>query len=243
MPGSQFMSRRSFVVLAGAVALTGLVGCGAGGGDEVASPEPGQDSASILPEAEDPKPVEIIESGYSVSGTGYVYYGVIWKNPNNENAIDFPTLLITGKAEDGSIAFSDEQVMGTILPGEEQCFGAQAGNGTAPATVEFAISPGKAMYRKTDERPRQYFKFSNGSEVVGDFNVSYTGEMTSNVDLGDVGQAWVTVLIRDSEGKICYAQNTFVDVPAVGQSIPFEVNMYGDVPEHASFEFFGFPWF
>ncbi len=243
MPGVQFTSRRSFVVFAGSVALAGLVGCSSNDGEETVPSESDQSGITVLPEAEDPKPAEIIESGYSVSEGGFIHYGIIWKNPNSENAIEFPTLLITGKAEDGSIVFSDEQVMGTILPGEEQCFGTQAGNGTVPATVEFAVSPGRATYRKTDEKPRQCFEFSNGSEVVGDFNVSYTGEMTSNVDLGDIRQVWVTVLIRDAEGKICYAENTFVDVPAVGQSMPFEVSIFGDIPEHASFEFFGLPWF
>ncbi|MCG4849454.1 hypothetical protein L0P44_12390, partial [Streptococcus gordonii] len=81
--------------------------------------------------------MEITESGWSVVGDGWVYYGFALKNTNKDVEAQMPTVTITGKAEDGSIVFSDKQTLFVVLPGETVHYGFQAGNGTAPATVEF----------------------------------------------------------------------------------------------------------
>lgn len=175
-------------------------------------------------------------------GDGWVYYGFALKNLNKDVEAQMPTVTITGKAEDGSIVFSDKQTLFVVLPGETVHYGFQAGNGTAPATVEFkANEPSWVDSQTLDE---DVFTVSNTAEVPDSYGgVSYTGELTANYDLDkkQYGQVAVSVIARDASGAINYGNTTFIDTPSKGESEPFEISCF-NMPEHSSFEVYAQVW-
>lgn len=234
------ISRRSFLAVTGSLVLGGLAGCGNSQGGGAANSTP---AAETVDTKEEPVPVEIKDSGYYVTEYGYIMYGIVWKNPNDLYSIEYPTLSITGKDANGKILFNDTQVMESLMPGEEQRFGCQAGTETAPASVEFSVTDSRSNYVRTNDKATEYFSIANANEVPGDYETSFTGELTTLADLGDSSQAWVSVILRDGNGKIVYGSNSFADVPAKGQTLPFEVSAMSSLPEHASYELFAIPWF
>lgn len=234
------ITRRTFLAAMATASLAPLVGCS--GGQQAGS---GQQSSGESKEAEnrsEPKPLEITESGWSVVGDGWVYYGFALKNTNKDVEAQMPTVTITGKAEDGSIVFSDKQTLFVVLPGETVHYGFQAGNGTAPATVEFkANEPSWVDSQTLDE---DVFTVSNTAEVPDSYGgVSYTGELTANYDLDkkQYSQVAVSVIARDASGAINYGNTTFVDTPSKGESEPFEISCF-NMPEHSSFEVYAQVW-
>lgn len=238
------MTRRSFLATSGILALSGLVGCGSSSSSSEGSSTGTTSAVGTTEASNEPVPVEIVESGYYITSSGYVMYGIVWKNPNTKYGVQFPAVNITGKDAEGKVVFSDKQVMSSMLPGEQQQFGMQAGNGTAPATVEFSIVDGDTQYIETSNPPQEWLTISNTNEVVGDFNTSYTGEMTTNSDeLEEYSQAWVSVILRDANGAIVYGCNSFADIAANGSSSTFEVSAYSELPEHASYELTAIPWY
>lgn len=222
------MTRRSFLAVSAILALGGLTGCGSNGSPAGTS---------------EPAPVDIVESGYYITDQGYVMYGIVWKNPNTQYEVRWPSVTITGKDAEGKIVFSNTQVMSSLLPGEQWQFGNQAGNGTAPTTVEFEIVEGDTQYIKTSEQPQELLTITNTNEVVGKRRTSFTGEMTTNSDeLEDHSQAWISVILRDANGAIVYGSNDFAYIAANGGSSTFEVKTRSELPDHASYELTAIPW-
>ncbi|MFR3876849.1 MAG: hypothetical protein ACLTYW_00360 [Collinsella sp.] len=108
------ITRRTFLAAMATASLIPLAGCSSG-----QQPGSGQQSSGEAKEVEaknGPEPLEITESGWSVVGDGWVYYGFALKNPNKDVEAQMPTVTITGKAEDGSIVFSDKQTLFVVLP-------------------------------------------------------------------------------------------------------------------------------
>jgi len=194
-------------------------------------------------EASEPVDLILDEAGYSVGSSGFVYYGFKLTNPNSGHKAQFPAVTITGKAADGSIVFSDEQIMMDIFPGESIVYGFQAGNGTAPETVDFSVSVGKSNWNKTDEIRSDLYTVTNTSEVEGDYgNVNYTGEITLNKEFEAAEQPAITLILRDDAGKIIYGTTTFLmSELSVGQAKAFDISGY-DLPAHTSYEITATPW-
>lgn len=194
------------------------------------------------PEAESPSPMEMIESGWSVGGSGYVSYGVGIRNPNTSFEAEFPKITITGKDSEGKIVFSDEQVLMFMLPGAEYYFGGQAGNGTAPETVEFSVSVSKDDWIPNDKQSMAIYEITNINDVKGEYgDVDFTGEITTLEEWDDVSQTCVNVILRDESGEIIGGSYGFVDTPAKGETAPFAINEYG-APDYSSYEIYAQPW-
>lgn len=75
---------------------------------------------------------------------------------------------------------------------------------------------------------------SNTSEIAGDYNVSYTGEV-ENTSSTDISMAAATVLLK-KDSAIVYGSTGFIDDLTAGSKKPFEISTYGDLPEHDSYE-------
>ena len=239
------ISRRSAIILIGAAAMS-LVGCGSTEKEAGSTPTSTGNEQKTEKDSSEPKPLEIIESGWSVGESGYVFYGIGIKNPNDNYGAGVPSFRITGKADDGSIVFNDEQTLFVIYPAETVYYGFQAGNGTAPETVEFAISD--CEWEKAEPLGDSVFSISNTSEVDSGYGtMSYTGELSMNLEFVDeesadlFNQTAVTAILRDESGEIVYGMTTFVDTPGKDESVPFEVGAY-NAPSHDSFELYAQLW-
>lgn len=228
-------------LIAGA-ALLGLVGCSQKPEQAGSVGAQSTGTAADVANAGEPKPLEIVESGYSVGESGYVHYGIALKNPNEGYEAQYPAFTITGKAGDGSIVFSDEQTTMVIFAGETTYYGFQAGNGSAPATVEFTVK--EPTWVESSPIGMEVFSVSNINEISGDYGMtSFTGEVTSNtpIDSDMFSQMAVTVVTRDASGVINFGSSSFFDIPLEGQTSPFELSGY-EVPEHSSFEVYAQLW-
>ena len=101
----------------------------------------------------------------------------------------------------------------------------QAGQGTAPATVDFvALSPNE--YNVTEAQGTATFPISGISKVRKP---------------SDGQQIKVSLVLRDKQGTIIYGEMAFVDWPDNGQSMPFSILVY-DLPDYTSYESYAQIW-
>lgn len=250
------MAAACFVV---AVALIVATTLGRGEGDAAVSTadEPAQNQTQLQPEGDaggtdgtaapvtDENPLEIVESGWSVDSGGYVNYAFALRNNSTDLTVEYPTVTITGRSSDGTVVFSQDQVLGVIYPGQTIWWASPAGNGTAPDSVEFAVvEPDSYNVRTAAGNPTVY-SFSNLSEAKGGFGlVSFTGDVTLERE-GDeefgMGSVAIIVVLRDGDGKVVCGSSAFVDNPSPGSSRSFEVS-YFNPPDYASYEVYALTW-
>lgn len=188
--------------------------------------------------------LELVESGWSPSSSGYINYAFAIRNPSDSETVDFPEVIITGRSSDGSVVFSQSQVLSSIGPEETLYFGAPAGNGTAPTSVEFALGTPNDYNITDSEGTRPTFTFSPVKEVdSGLGSISFTGEMTMSEGAIPEFASNVTIVIvlRDESGSIIYGGSTCVGIPEPGQSVPFECGSY-NVPDYATVEAHALLW-
>ena len=212
--------------------------------DEVVVDENEEDSAegasSSTSELLDP---EILESGYYIDEYGYVYYAVCWQNPNEGYAIEYPELTITGRDANGAVTFVDSEYMDYILPGEVQYFAGLGGGESSTVSVEFSVAQvDDYSFIETTETAEDWYTISNTNVIDDGYgDVVFTGEITTDVELEDVTEAWVSVILRDEDGNIMYGSHTIVDLAAEGESAAFEIDTY-DLYDYATYEIYAIPW-
>lgn len=197
-------------------------------------------------EAQDGQPIELVESGYSVnSNDGYVsvYYAVKIHNPNEEYAIEFPKIQITARSEDGKILKTDEQVLNSIAANDTIVYGSSVGyEGEEADSVEISVSNGKDDYMHQSGSGvirQEQLAVSNVSENIGEFNRTYTGEVTNN-STEDLSMAAIIVIYKNGDEMIG-GDATYIDDLSSGSTKPFEISEYSDL-EYESFEIYALQW-
>ncbi len=215
-------------------------GVGAGDGE---APATSDDPAGGEAPEELTADLEIVESGWVVSDQGYVHYAVGLRN-NSDVAVSSPSFTITGRDASGRVVFSEEQALLVLEPGETVYWGSQAGNGTKPATVDFApIKPQSYQLKEGAKASRFSVSGTNATtDSIG--NTNFTGDLTT-VSSGDpqIGpqEVAVVVVLRDETGAILCGTVSFVSTPAEGESTSFEVSMFG-APDFASYDVCAMQW-
>lgn len=192
----------------------------------------------------DENPLEIVESGWSVDSGGYVNYAFALRN-NGGVQVDYPGVTITGRDEDGRVLFSQEQYVSGIPAGGTRYFGFQAGNGTAPAEVEFTPINPPDYFLGSEEDTTSAFSVS-GVRAVSDGlgGIKVVGEVTTERigDEDDLGQVSLTAVLRDESGAIVYGSTGYASRPSVGQTTSFEVLMIGAPDDYADLEVYAAQW-
>lgn len=197
--------------------------------------------------AEYANPLELVETGWSADESGYVHYAFGLRNTSDSVCIQFPSVEITGRSEDGSVLFSHTQVLMVAFPGETAYFGSQAGNGNGivPATVDFTIlEPEDYGYVNSSESAS--FKVDNLNAAPDGYGGEiFSGEISVAKDSARVreqsSQLNVSLVLRDDAGAIIYGFDTYVDWPPEGGSRPFSMDVF-DPPAYDSFEVYAQPW-
>lgn len=187
----------------------------------------------------------IVESGWGVSAGGYVMYALTLENTSDDLVVEYPEVLITGRDEDGSVLFTDSQVLDVIYPGGQLTYACQAGNGQAPATVEFALAAPQDYQVAVGTGEAATFEVSDLSIRAGSYGSTlFTGEVTT-VSQGDesdgMGDVWLSVILRDEAGEIVYADHGSCRRPGEGKSSPFEIDVHG-CPAYATAEVAAMAW-
>ena len=198
-------------------------------------------------DAEYGNPLELVETGWSADESGYVHYAFGLRNTSDSVCIQFPSVEITGRDDDGTVLFSDTQVLVVSFPGETTYFGSQAGNGngTVPATVDFTVlEPEDYNYVNSGESAS--FRADNLSAASDGYGGEiFSGEISVVKDSARVREQSsmlaVSLVLRDDAGAIVYGYSTFADWPPEGGSRPFSMDVY-DPPAYDSFEVYAQPW-
>lgn len=233
---------RKFVALGAAVALAlTLAGCGS----EAPEQQAGEGAPTVSQDAEGTAPAKenkltVVDSGWSVDDQGYVHYGIIIKNEGSQGAL-FPTIKVTGKDEGGNVVSSDEQTLMSLRPDQEVAWGGQAGNGTAPATVEFEPSVGSDNWQDSDANIDMFTIDGVSAQDSGYGTVNFVGEITSQLTDTDMDQVAVSIILRNGDGAIVGGYTGFANNLAAGATTSFDVLGYG-VPPYADFEAWAQPW-
>lgn len=212
--------------------------------DEGGSTPPAQSVQDSTPPVLEENPLEVVESGWSVSN-GYIHYAFALHN-NADVQINFPGVTITGRDASGQVLFSEEKIISSLPAGGTLRYGFLAGNGTAPARVEFTPIMPADYAVSTEADTTASFTVAGVREVPdGLSGIKFTGEVTTDREggAGDYGsQVAITVILRDESGAIIYGNTGFARRPAVGETTSFEVSGNGAPEEYASFEAYAQQW-
>lgn len=188
--------------------------------------------------------LEIVESGWSVDGQGYVHYAFGLRNNGEVQAIT-PGVIITGRDADGRVLFSQEQYISAVPAGKTVFFGTLAGDGTAPAAVEFAPLPLEDYQVGTSADTSSSFSVIDARPVSdGLGGTKFVGEVTTEhmgSERGGMGDVALTVVLRDESGTIVYGDTGYATMPAEGESTAFEVLTHG-APEYDTYEVYAQAW-
>ena len=188
------------------------------------------------------KDIEVVESGFTYDGSGYIQYGVRIHNPNKETAIEYPSFRIVCYDSNGTILSSEEQTLLYIAPQDDAYFGSVAScNGKVPEKVEITPIPAKE-YNFIDDVGK-----SNGKFIVSNTNVLddgyggkiFTGEV-ANESGEDMQQIQMVLILRNNE-KIVYGTTSYVDSVQAGAKVPFQIVSY-NLPEYTSYEIYAYRW-
>ena len=181
----------------------------------------------------------VTEDGYST-----IYYAVKIHNPNEEYAVQFPTIQITARSEDNSILTTDEQTLSGIAANDTIIYANEISyEGKAPASVDITVGnedhnymhqDGSGVIRQAD------LAISNVHENAGEYETSYTGEVTNNSTL-DQDSVCVCLIFKKGDEMIGGC-STYIDGLRSGETKPFEIESYGNFPEFDSYEVYALQW-
>lgn len=209
-------------------------------------------SSNVSSKSETAKPLEIIDNAVYFSSmsvldkdTAYLGYVVQLHNPNNTLIAQFPKINVTVKAGDGTIVTTDSTTGSTIMPDDTITL-----LGTISISVA-DISDDTQIFYQTEcssyttdgfihsEASTSDFTVSNVSEKSGGTN-RITGEIENDFS-EDISTVYVSVVFK-KDGKIVYAERTFIDNLAIGQTKAFEITNYKDWPEHDTLDVTAMAW-
>ena len=208
----------------------------------------GDDSSSAtnsdqVQSSNESNPLELVESGWSVDSSGYVHYAIGLNNASETMDVVYPTVTVVGRAKDGTILFTQDDAYPTLTAGKTAHYGGQAGQGTAPDSVEFIVQT-PADYNLVKAQPSPDFTATRLAVVPDDFgDVAFTGEISvnSNGYSPSNGQGvWIFVTLRDKDGRPIYAQSGSASWPAEGGTSPFSVTLW-DPPDYVSYDISVYP--
>lgn len=198
-------------------------------------------SVEVPDESKDPKPtptadqknsnefmpLELKEYSYSVIGS-YLNYAIVLHNPNEQYAVEFPTIRITARDQDGLLLGTDDQVLSIIYPQEDFVY---TGTGfevkEPPSKVEFeVVAPDDYNILQVEMIDHgNYIPMEITGTVIRDRSI--LGEVNNSNDY-DIDGAIVSVVFRDDAGKILVGGHAFIGKISAGGSVPFEIKLYGE---------------
>lgn len=189
-------------------------------------------------------PLKIVESGWSADQQGYVHYAFALRNTSKTQQVQYPQITITGRAKDGSIVFSQTQALNMAFPNQTVYDAGQAGEGTAPETVDFTVL-NPDTYNVAKAQGTAAFPISGTSKIDNrDGGTTFNGEVRAVADgfkPSDGQQIKISLVLRNAQNAIIYGDIAFVDWPGNGRSTPFSITVY-DLPKYVSYDLYAQIW-
>ncbi len=208
--------------------------------DDDAASNSGAPSVSDLP-------LEIAESGWSMSSQGYVTYVYALRNTSDNMAVELPSVRVTGYDGDGGVLFSKEDIPMVCLPGQTTYSNGLVESSEKPTRVEFKLKQSSTteLHQVSD---RVSLTCSDVKVRTANFGYTVTGSV--NVDgtkkaLSDAAPLCLsirlTVVLRDEAGNIVYGDMQFLDTLEPGDNQPFSIEL-SNTPDFATAEVYAQPW-
>ena len=188
----------------------------------------------------------IMETGWcsvpnSTFGPSYYQYSVVVQNANESDLCD-ATLVVAGKDDTGATVFSQEEDIPLIAAGDCSLLGGSVDNGTAALSLEFSVSGGTLAKTPAYEVANAYVVEDASENNGGPEGMSYSGVVrTGDATPEGFSKVKVNVLLRDKSGALTAGYSTVIDIGAVDESVPFEIQAPG-MPQHSSYEVSAIPW-
>lgn len=177
----------------------------------------------------------LLESGWSATD-GYVHYGLVFENTSDSLVVASPTVVITAHDEKRKVLFTDSQTLEILVPPGIGYYGAAAGNGTIPDTVDFSLTADEGSWRDADGSATPLLSIGSTEEIDGVYGTtSFVGDLLANAEWGDGCGAVVSVVLRNGNNEIVYGANVLVDSLAANQASVFEINVV-DAPSYSAYE-------
>ena len=191
------------------------------------------------------KPLEIKDFGWTQTtvpyyGDNIIYYALKIKNPNENLACKYPSFTITAKSKDGKILTSDKHTFASISANDTIVYGwYMRYEGDVTSTVNVDINFEEKTFKKqtTDYINSSNFVISNVSENIGNYNITYTGEIVNNssVDCSDISIS----IIYKLNNKIIAGTTGYIDGLGAGEKTYFDIEGIDDI-EYDSYELYAY---
>ena len=185
------------------------------------------------------QPLEIRDSAWLLVSDKWLYYYVDMYNPNEDTAIEFPTVRVTARDANNVLLDTDDQVMSIIYPKQHFIYAGQAFSvDETPTTVDFEVLEPKDYSLKKINESNQYVPL----EVInsGLRSDKVVGEIVNNNNY-DISMAIVIVLLKDSDGNVIGMDSTFVSDVKTDGTTPFSISIR-KLDGVASFECYANQW-
>lgn len=180
----------------------------------------------------------IVDYGYSVVN-GCLYVGFELNNPNNELYIEFPSVRITARDHAGALLGTGDMTLSEIYPNTTITYGTFAFEvDEMPTSVEIVpLKPNDYNIKSSTLVPEFVpLEVMECVERKGDI----IGEV-KNPNNYDLDMVAVTIILRDEDGGILYADTTYVDKVGAGTVVPFSEYLHYD-GNYSSFTVTAMPW-
>ena len=165
------------------------------------------------------RPIDAEEAGVqelTVADYGYVllngsvHYGVELQNPNADYAPASSVIHVVGRAQDGTISFSHEEVVGTTLPGQRSYWAGTVSSEMVAEgdTIEVSVSSPSSSWYATS-RTSDFYSLDNLSTTVTDdiASIVTTGEVTPKDDVDanlpvNMKSPSIICILKNGDGRI-----------------------------------------
>lgn len=199
------------------------------------------------------KQPELVDSGYTIiQDENYclIYYSVEIKNPNSEYAIEFPTITLTSKTEDGTIIDTQEQIIHSIAASDTFKYATKTQyEGKKASTVDISVSSGvesynyiiqdDAVYPQTKDFVVNNISNTTNNSIFGDEHI-FTGEIINSTK-----NSYSTLLVCVNlykDGKLVGGNSTFIDNVTANQTKAFKIEGIPTNIEFDNYEINACPW-
>ena len=194
---------------------------------------------SMKAENSDLTALEIVDSGWILSDSKYLYYYVDLYNPSEKTAVEFPSFRITAKDANGVLLGTEDQTLSIIYPGQHFVYGFQAFSvDENPATVDFEPLDVEEHNLKDASVLGDYVPLEVINTAVRSDKL--VGEIHNAGDK-DYDNVVVTAIVKNQDGKLVDVITSFVDNVKAGSDTAYSASHNG-IDETSTVEFHAYEW-
>ncbi len=215
-------------------------------GTDGSSSTSGQGSSSL---SADELPLEIAETGWSITSDGYVNCVVGLRNTSEDTAVDLPVVSVAGYSSAGDVLFASE--LGAMVSAPNQTSYLTdltfLDNPSALDHVEFTLQASSATGTRHISDPVTFEASTPSTHSDDVAGTSFTGTVSVSGSESAISALApysstikVTVVLRDSSGAIVGGSSDFLTTLSAGTH-PYSVT-YPDAPSYATAEAYAQAW-